>query len=570
MLQPKSVRQRLDQRFTALKSERAHREHEWRLIQKLVAPLRGRFSTTERTSGREKHRDIVNPTASRALRDLAYGLAANVISPASPWFRLSPEDDDLAEFGAVRTWLEVVEKRLYRILMASGFYQAAGITLYELAAFGTAALAQERDFETVVRWHPWTCGEYFLATDARGKATTCYREWEMTVEAIIATFGLDRVSPQIRQAYDAGRLDDKFPVRHAIEPNSERFASMPGLRRWPYVSIYWEAGSGAGAFPSAEDRLLRAGGHHTCPVHAPRWEHVPPDAYGNGPVMYALGDTAALQVMDKKLVKGIERKMGKGFQGPPSTVGRSPTDVDGEEYVVVPQAQGQGEIKPLIDPRSIQLADAQWYREDLKKSITDTLFNNIFLMFLNMERREMTATETIERAREKQMLGPVLHNINSEFLNPVIDGLLDTMFRESMPFWERGEAGMLPPPPQELQGAGLKVDYVSELQQAQRATQAEPILRLAAYAAQYGQLDPALAMKVDLAQGADEYALAIGAPSKMVRDDETVAAMMQEQAQQAAAAQEQQAALAQSQITKNLGTASTEPGTALAQMQEAA
>lgn len=152
MQQPKSIRQRLDQRFTALKAERSHREHEWRLIQKLAMPRRGRFSTTDRTSGRDKHKDIVNNTASRALRTLAHGLAANIINPASPWFRLAPEDDGLAEFGAVRTWLDVAEQRVYRILMASGFYQSATITLWELAGFGTGALAEERDFDTVRRW----------------------------------------------------------------------------------------------------------------------------------------------------------------------------------------------------------------------------------------------------------------------------------------------------------------------------------------------------------------------------------------------------------------------------------
>lgn len=77
-------------------------------------------------------------------------------------------------------------------------------------------------------------------------------------------------------------------------------------------------------------------------------------------------------------------------------------------------------------------------------------------------------------------------------------------------------------------------------------------------------------MKVDFAQAADELGQALGVPPKVVRDDETVAAMMQEQAAQAAQAQAQQDALAQSQITKNLGTASTEPGTALGQMQESA
>ena len=564
MPEAKPVRQRLDERFAALKTERTPREDEWRLIQRLVIPRRGRLNLTEKTSGRERHKDIVNNTASVALRTMVHGLAANIINPASPWFRLAPEDDDLAEYGPVREWLAVAEERLSRILMASGFYGHATTTLWELGGFGTGALAEERDFETVVRWHPWTCGEYFLATDARGKATTCYREWQMTAEAIIATFGLARVSPGVKQAYDSGNLDQKFTVRHAIEPYSDRFASLPGLRRWRYVSIYWEPASQA-----QDNALLMAGGHHGCPVHAPRWEHVPPDPYGNSPMMDALGDVAGLQIAEKKLVKGIERKMGKGFQGPPSTAGMSPTEVDGDEFIPVPGAQG--EIKPLIDPGRIQLSDAEWYHAKLEDRIRKTLFNDLFLMFLNLDRREMTATETMERAREKLLLGPVLHNINAELLNPVIDGLLDTMFRESLRFWQNGEAGMLPPPPQELQGANLKIDYISELQQAQRMTKAEPVYRLGAFVGQYAQIDPTMVMKFDWSQAVDELGNALGVPPKVVRDDETVAQMMAEQAQAQQAAQAQQDQLAQSQVIKNLGTAKSEPGTALGDLaQEAA
>ena len=171
MPEAKPIRQRLDERFAALKTERTPREDEWRLIQRLAIPRRGRLNISDKTSGRERHKEIVNNTASVALRTMVHGLAANIINPATSWFRLSPEDDDLNEFGAVRAWLEIVEKRIRRILMASGFYGAATTTLWELGGFGTGALAQERDFETVVRWHPWTCGEYFLATDARGKPT---------------------------------------------------------------------------------------------------------------------------------------------------------------------------------------------------------------------------------------------------------------------------------------------------------------------------------------------------------------------------------------------------------------
>src|SRR5262245_7782142 len=95
--QTRSLRQKLDERFASLKSDRSRdgREHEWRLIKKYIMPRRGRFDTDSKTSGREQNKAILNNIASKSLRVMAHGMAANVISPSMPWFRLGPDDDEL-------------------------------------------------------------------------------------------------------------------------------------------------------------------------------------------------------------------------------------------------------------------------------------------------------------------------------------------------------------------------------------------------------------------------------------------------------------------------------------------
>jgi hypothetical protein len=563
-----TLRQRLDERLATLKTERSPREHEWRLIQKLALPRRGKFNVTDRTSGRDKHAGIVNNTASRSLRTMAHGLAANVINPASPWFRLTPEEDELNEYGPVRQWLDRTERRAYQILSASGFYGAATVEMFEIGGFGTCALARERDFETVVKWHPWTTGEYWIANDARDRAHTAYREWQCTIETLIGSFGLDRVSLAVRDQYDRGNLDGKVTIRHAIEPWSQRFASKPGLQRWPYVSLYWDPSE-----PRA-DWFLSTGGTKKCPALIGRWEHVPPDAYGNGPLMDALGDVAGLQSVEKRLVQGIDRKTGAGgWQGPAQGFSGGVLNAFSQEPNAYNAVQGATSITPLIDPRSIQLQDAQWYYETLQRRIEKQCFVDLFLTFMEGARREMTATEVLERAREKLLLGPVLHNINSEVLNPAVDGILQDIFDESARFWAAGEDGMVPVPPQELQGQQLKIEYVSELQQAQRMVRAEPIYRLAAFVGQNAQFDPTLPMKADFHQMVDELSLALGAPPKSIRDDETVAQMQAAQDEERQRQAQMQQMAAGADVAAKLGKASTLPGTALgdlAREQEAA
>lgn len=559
MAEPRTLRQRLDQRFTCLKSERMHWEHEWRLIQRYVVPRRGRMNPTDKTTGRDRHKPIINNVAARALRTLSSGLATQVVNPATRWFRLSPEDDELEEFGKVREWLDAVEKRVGQILTNGGFYGAATVALSELAAFGTAAMAEEVSFDTVRRWHPFTIGEYFLGNGADGRATTVYREWQMTVEAMIATFGMQAVSRTVREAWNQGNLDHKVTVRHAIEPMSERFASMPGMRRWRYASVYWDPADSENG-----NRFLRVGGNSYCPVHAVRWDHVPPDAYGASPVAHALGDIMALQLVEKDIAVGAGHKTNPAIQGPASSAATGemdPTRLERGKFYPVPGAQ---QYQPVIDPRSFVLTDAREYMLMLEDRIQRSLFNDIFLMFAERERAQpLTATEVIERAREKGLIGPVLHNINSELLSPTIASVVATIFEESADFWARGEPGMVPVPPDEIQDADLKVEFVGELQQSLRLSRAEPIYRLAAFAAEFSAVDPTLPMKVDFHQMVDESAVAWGVPPKAVRDDETVAAMMQEQAAAQQRAQAQQEQLVQAETVQKLGNVSTEPGTLL-------
>ncbi|PWG73491.1 phage head-tail adapter protein, partial [Enterococcus hirae] len=75
------------------------------------------------------------------------------------------------------------------------------------------------------------------------------------------------------------------------------------------------------------------------------------------------------------------------------------------------------------------------------------------------DRREMTAREVQERHEEKLlMLGPVIERVQNELLDPMIDRVFSIALR--------GNA--LPPPPEELEGVDLRVEYISILAQAQR------------------------------------------------------------------------------------------------------
>src|SRR5690606_18719190 len=96
--------------------------------------------------------------------------------------------------------------------------------------------------------------------------------------------------------------------------------------------------------------------------------------------------------------------------------------------------------------------------------------------------------EIAERKEEKLLaLGPVLENVYNGQLEPVIDRTFAILNR-------RGE---LPPPPPDLEGKELKVEYVSMLAQAQKAVATGGIERGAAFIGNLAAVKPDVLDKLD-------------------------------------------------------------------------
>src|SRR5690606_2818780 len=169
----------------------------------------------------------------------------------------------------------------------------------------------------------------------------------------------------------------------------------------------------------------------------------------------------------------------------------------------------------------------------------------LFLM-LAMDNRQQPAParEIQERHEEKLlMLGPVLERQNDDLLDPLIDRAFAIMARR----------GLLPPPPPELQGVELRVEYVSILAQAQKMVGTSSLQRLTEYVGGLATIDPQVLDKFDRDQAVDEYADMLGVPPKVVRSDEDVLQIRQQRARQQ---QAQQAAMAAAQMAQTAKTLS--------------
>lgn len=538
-------RDRLYSRWGALKSERSSYMTHWKEISDYMLPRSGRYFVNDRNKGERRHNNIYDNTGTRALRVLGAGLMGGATSPARPWFRLATADPDLMDFAPVKLWLSQVQRQMLDIFQRSNTYRSLHSMYEEIGAFGTGAAVMMDDFDDVIRHHVLTTGEFAIATDYRGSVTTMYREFQKTVGEMVGEFGIDNVSNTVKTLHDRGSLDTWVTLVHAMEPRVDRDPRMKDAKNMPFKSVYFEPGTDAGKY-------LRESGFKVFRGLVPRWSVTGGDIYGGSPGMEALGDIKQLQHEQLRKAQGIDYMTRPPLQVPSSMKNREiDTLPGGTSYVDM--SGPTGGIKTAFEVRlelNHLLADIQ----DVRGRINQTFYTDLFLMLANSTKTNMTATEVAERHEEKLlMLGPVLERLHNELLDPLIEITFTRMI----------EAGLVPPPPQELQGVDLNVQYVSMLAQAQRAVATNGIDRFVGNLGAVAQFKPEVLDKFDSDKWADAYSDMLGIDPELIVSNERVALIRQSRAQAAQAAQ-QQAQNAQAAATaKDLAAAKTGEDSAL-------
>lgn len=539
------TRDRILQRWSALKSERASWDAHWREISDYLLPRSGRFFSGDRNRGDKRHNNILDNTGTRSLRILAAGMMAGMTSPARPWFRLTTSIPDLDESASVKTWLADVTQIMQMVFAKSNTYRALHSCYEELGAFGTASSIVLPDYRNVIHHYPQTTGEFCLAADGRGQVNALYREIQITVAQMVGEFGRENCGNTVQGLFDRGNLDVWVPVVHAIEPRSDRDTTKRDAQNMEWRSAYYELGGD-------REKTLRDSGFKTFPALSPRWATVGGDIYGHSPGMEALGDVKQLNHEQLRKAQGIDYKTRPPLQAPTSMKSR---DVDmlpgGVTFVDAPSQTGG--IRTAFDvsiDMSHLLADIQ----DVRERIRGSFYADIFLMLANQSDARMTATEVAERHEEKMlMLGPVLERMHNEILDPLIE----------MTFSRMVEAGIVPTPPREMQGMDLNVEFVSMLAQAQRAIATNGVDRFVGNLGAVAQIKPDVLDKFDADRWADAYADMLGIDPELVVPGERVALIRRQRAD-AAQAQQQAAMINQGADTaQKLGSVDTSRQSAL-------
>ena len=323
----------------------------------------------------------------------------------------------------------------------------------------------------------------------------------------------------ILNAYDNGRFEDRYEVINGLLKHPEAYGIRLG-EQYTVASVHFLAGE------SSDSKFLRQSGYRTWPVMTPRWDAIDNDVYGKAPTRDIIGDTKMLMRMESDALKGTAKTVSPPMRIPPELEGRGLNMQPNGLNVV--SSMSENAVAPLY-MGNLNLQQLQFKIDRVESDIKEGLYNSLFLALLTQDNPQMTAREVAERHEEKLlMLGPVLERIHYELLDPLID-------RAFALAWE---AGLIPPPPHELEGQPTQIEYVSILSQAQKAVGVNRIEQSVMFLGNMTAVYPEIRHALDPYKTFQEYNHMIGVKAGIFRTEEEYREAVAEEQKRANMAQD--------------------------------
>ena len=521
-----------DGRLLGLRTNRYSWWTHWRELADYFLPRRYRWLITPNMMARGSpvNGHILDSSGVIAARNLASGLVSGKSSPTRPWFKFKIGRQDNTQTGPVSLWLAEVERLMYLVFQESNFYNSIATFYYDLVVFGTSAILEYEDYDNVVNFYNPCAGEFYVDIDGNYRPVVFYREFTLTISALVDKFGIDNIPASLRQLFNdrsGANRTREIVVAHSIEPNNDGNAQRFGFsEKFKYRECYWVWGGSTSPQGGVNDTpsFLRKSGYYEQAAIIGRWDLVSNDPYGRGPAMDALPDQKQLQLETRRKAQAIDKMVNPPLVADVQLKNQPASLLPGGiTYVSGYAASGKPGFSSVYDtkfPVNEITEDLNEVRERIRK----TFFNDVLQTASQYETRSnVTAVEWDMRKSESLvMLGPALERIDHEVLKPIIERTYAIMSR----------AGILPPPPEEIAGKNMDIEFVSMLQQAQQAAQSAGIERLLQIGGNLAAIDPAAMDNIDVDYALDKYSYLLNNDPKITRSPQQLAEIRNNRARQ--------------------------------------
>ena len=464
---------------------------------------------------------LYDSTTLEAADVLASGFMNYLTPPTSKWFGLSPKNPKFRSNKAVCTFLEDVADQVNYALNKSNFYNQMTSSYKSSGVYGTSAMLCEEDEQDGVRFVNLPIKNICLVEDARGRVNEYFLEFEYTAAQAASRWGKEKLSQSMQNELNPDNRGTGTHLflcyiakRHALEIQKSDKKNLP-------VEALW--------IDLENKSIMEEGGYQEFPAFCHRFDKRPEICWGFSPAMKTLPFARILNAVAKTNLRSMMKHTDPPIAMPDNAFmmpfNQNPRAINYYNKKVV--SNGASDIFPFGNYGSPQvgLETIQFYEAKVKA----LMYNDVFLAFQQID-KQMNNPEVAERVSEKMtMLGPAVGRYISEMLNPIIVRVIGILFRQ----------GKLPNPPVEfLMAPEYEIDCISQLAQAQKRTELNALVSGLTLVGQMAQFSNAVTDKVDSDKVIDEAWSIIGAPDRVLRDDQTIAKMRQARAK--ALAQQQQ------------------------------
>lgn len=388
------------------------------------------------------YKDIMETTGIDSSNILADGLQGYAFGRSISWFRLQFENDELMKTDAYKLWLQSAERRIYKQLNNSNFYDESRSFVKSGADFGTAVMTieynEKRGIPVFRNLHP---GTYSIQDNQFGEVDTLFRSFWLTKEEAIEKFGEEKLPKVVLDNEDPG---ENFQFHHYMGPYWRVELSIEGDGE--YKSVYWaELDNTAAVKEESFD-------HKT--FFAWRWAKNPADS------PWGVDSPGLSQIPNIKMLQSYQGDQSRSSQ----LAGRPPIKkTSGLRINFVPS--GMTDLEPGQDFAPVTLTgDLSWtqiIKREIVQQVKAAYYVDFFLALMQSQEtnKNKTATEVAGLQDEKAaIMSAFTSRLAHEFIEPVLEAVFEA---------EVARAGF-DDMPNGIESSDLRIDFVSPLAMMQK------------------------------------------------------------------------------------------------------
>lgn len=531
-------------------AERTSFDTQWQQLAEFFCPRKANITGGSMTPDGAKEAALFDGSGYYALDVAVRGQTADIIPHDQPWFTFDPPFG-LADNFRVQQWAQEATRIARLLLQGSKFYPQGNEFVADRTCFGTACFYSEEieSTESPVKFRAEPVGSFVIAEGSDGFIDSVSIERKRTARQLVQQYGLEVVSPRVREAYNAGKgkQDAQFTIVACVYPRAEAdrlFGKIDGPNK-PFASVTFEKDA---------KHPLKISGYDEMPYSVSRWStwagYNNESPYGYSPAWLALPDMKQLNLLQKMLDVLAEKKVNPPMMIPVGYKG----DIDH-------RAGGVTWFEPsLNDARPQPWGNDGEYvigvqRADAKKRAVDEFFQvNMWLAISRMERANVTAEEIRARVGEQtRQFGATYTLLVTEWLNKQLKRFFRILLKQ----------GLLPAPPPEMIGSdgrgGLYIPepellFSSRIALALKEADNMSTSSILGFMGSVAQFQPDIMDNVNWDAAVRGTARNRGLPPEYNRDPDEVEAMRAARAQQQQQMLEAQQAESMSKAAKNVGS----------------